>query len=279
MRHAGIALAAVPVRMILGELAFLRDLRRLGLQFLQAHHVRSLALEPLSDLGGAGPDPVHIPGGDFHAVEYRRPSPQEKGGTRDARPSFRPRLFRRVMGRYDGVPDVLLDARTRRGGAGRREIHGGADAAPHPRHPADRHPHHAGIGVLAVPASFGWCRRRADADPDGFGVRVRRAGRAARVSAGHRGDATGDDAFHTAGAVAGVGPGRGAGDALGGDSAAPGAGGDDGVGGDDPAALRPRHDGGGTVPVTRTRTWRTRAPIIDRKSTRLNSSHGYISYA
>src|SRR2546422_3650054 len=31
--------------------------------------------------------------------------------------------------------------------------------------------------------------------------------------------------------------------------------------------------------VQRGRTWRTRADVTDRKSTRLNSSHGYISYA
>ena len=72
-RHARIALTAVPARVILGELAFVRDLRRLGLQFLETHHVRSLALEPLSDLGGTRPDAVHIPGGDFHAVDYRDP--------------------------------------------------------------------------------------------------------------------------------------------------------------------------------------------------------------
>src|SRR6184192_3054740 len=65
-RHARIALTAVPVRVILGELALVRDLRRLGLQFLQTHHVRSLALQPLSDLGGTRPDAVHIPRGDFH---------------------------------------------------------------------------------------------------------------------------------------------------------------------------------------------------------------------
>src|SRR3989442_9963994 len=70
------------------------------------------------------------------------------------------------MGRHDGVPDVLLDARTRRGGAGLWEIDGGADAASHPGHPADRCPHHAGIGVLAVPAPLRWGARRADADTD-----------------------------------------------------------------------------------------------------------------
>src|SRR5881397_2526798 len=135
------------------------------------------------------------------------------------------------MGRHDGVPDVLLDARTRRGGAGLWEIHGGADAASHPGHPADRCPHHAGIGVLAVPTHLRWGVRRADADTDGSGIRVRRAGRAARLPAGNRRDATRDDPVHRAAAIVGVGLTRGARDALGRDSAAPGARGDDGVGG------------------------------------------------
>src|SRR6266566_367088 len=62
----------MPVRMILREPALLRYLRQLGLQFLQAHHVRPLALQPLPHLGRAGPDPVDIPGGDFHAWRARR---------------------------------------------------------------------------------------------------------------------------------------------------------------------------------------------------------------
>src|SRR2546421_301944 len=66
-RHARIALAAMPVRVILREPALLRDLCRLGFQFLQAHHVRPLAPQPLPHLGRAGADAVHIPGGDFHA--------------------------------------------------------------------------------------------------------------------------------------------------------------------------------------------------------------------
>src|SRR2546425_6712444 len=71
-RHARITLAAMPVRMIVREPALLRYLRQLGLQFLQAHHVRPLALQPLPHLGRAGPDPVDIPGGDFHAWRARR---------------------------------------------------------------------------------------------------------------------------------------------------------------------------------------------------------------
>src|SRR2546428_13890300 len=64
-------LAALPVRMIPREPALLRDLRQLGLQFLQAHHVRPLALQPFLHLGRAGPDAVDIPGGDFHAWRAR----------------------------------------------------------------------------------------------------------------------------------------------------------------------------------------------------------------
>src|SRR5437016_14624136 len=62
----------MPVRMIVREPALLRYLRQLGLQFLQAHHVRPLALQPLPRLGRAGPYPVDIPGGDFHAWRARR---------------------------------------------------------------------------------------------------------------------------------------------------------------------------------------------------------------
>src|SRR5438445_13040767 len=108
---------------------------------------------------------------------------ERKEVTFAARPSFLPRLLRRPMGRHDGVPDLFLDARTRRGGAGVWEIHGGADAASPPGHPADRCPHHAGIGVLAVPARLRWGARRADADPDGSGSRVRRADGPTRLPA------------------------------------------------------------------------------------------------
>src|SRR6266516_1010389 len=62
----------MPVRMILREPALLRYLRQLGLQFLQAHHVRPLALQPPPHRGSAGPDAVDTPGGDFHAWRARR---------------------------------------------------------------------------------------------------------------------------------------------------------------------------------------------------------------
>src|SRR3989441_7695912 len=126
------------------------------------------------------------------------------------------------MGRHDVVPDVLLDARPRRGGAGLWEIHGGAHAASPPGHPADRCPHYAGIGVLAVPARLRWGARRADADTDGSGIRVRRAGRATGLPAGNRRDATRDDAVHSAAAIVGVGRTRRPRGALARDSAAHG---------------------------------------------------------
>src|SRR6266567_966046 len=163
------------------------------------------------------------------------------------------------MGWHDGVPDVLPDAGARRGGAGRGETDGGADATPPPGHPADRRPDYAGIGLLVVPAALGWSGRGADAHVDGDGVRVRRSGGAARVPRGHRGDATGDDAVRDARGVAGVGVARRARQDLGGAAAAQGAGGDDGVGRDDPAAVRPRGDGGGAISVM----WRDICDIED----------------
>src|SRR5207249_5567388 len=91
-RHARIALTAVPVRVILGEPALVRDLSRLGLQFLQAHDVRSVALQPRSDLGSARPNAVHIPRGDFHASPNYLPRPLTA-------PTFRtPELFVETCG-------------------------------------------------------------------------------------------------------------------------------------------------------------------------------------
>src|SRR5918999_4802466 len=70
-RHAGVALAAVPVRMIFGELAELRNLIRFSLQLLQAHDVGLLAIQPLPELGSAGADAVDVPGSDFHTTASR----------------------------------------------------------------------------------------------------------------------------------------------------------------------------------------------------------------
>src|SRR5213594_2625826 len=86
------------------------------------------------------------------------------------------------MGRHDGVPDVLLDARTRRGGAGLWEIHGGADAASRPGHPADRCPHHAGIGGSRRQLHNAWLLFshrliRIDHHPSGIRPRTDRAQR------------------------------------------------------------------------------------------------------
>src|SRR5690349_9856430 len=77
--HARIALPAVPVRVILGEVAHLRDLCRFGLQFLQTYHVRSLALEPLPHLGRTRADAVDIPGGDFHLETFPSAFPVSPG--------------------------------------------------------------------------------------------------------------------------------------------------------------------------------------------------------
>ncbi len=66
----------------------MRPLRRLGFQFLQAHHIRALALEPRPHLGRAGPDAVDIPCGDFHLVGCASPhslSPLPPGEGHDVR--------------------------------------------------------------------------------------------------------------------------------------------------------------------------------------------------
>jgi hypothetical protein len=53
--------------MILVDLAQLRELTPLGLQLLQAHDVRPLALQPFPELGCTGAYAIDVPGGDFHA--------------------------------------------------------------------------------------------------------------------------------------------------------------------------------------------------------------------
>jgi hypothetical protein len=65
-RYARVAALAVPIRVIVGELAALGDLSGLGLDFLQADDVRLLALEPLANLALAGADAVDVPGRYLH---------------------------------------------------------------------------------------------------------------------------------------------------------------------------------------------------------------------
>jgi hypothetical protein len=70
-RNPGVAPQAVPEDVVVRKLALLRDLRRLGLQLLQAENVRPLRLQPLAELRRAGADAVDIPGGDFQ--NFRSP--------------------------------------------------------------------------------------------------------------------------------------------------------------------------------------------------------------
>ena len=65
--NAGVALEGVPVRMVLVEPALGRDLGGGCLELLEADHVRPIALQPLAQLRGAGPNAVDVPGRDFHA--------------------------------------------------------------------------------------------------------------------------------------------------------------------------------------------------------------------
>src|SRR5688572_4952577 len=71
-RDARIRLHPVPERVVTRDLALLRDLRGLGFQLLQAHHVRALPLEPLAELRLARANAVDIPSGDLHASKQDR---------------------------------------------------------------------------------------------------------------------------------------------------------------------------------------------------------------
>src|SRR5260221_42778 len=65
-RHAGVGAKPVPVRVVVLELDLLGNLRKLGLQLLQAHDVRPGALHPFAKLRLARAHAVDVPGGDFH---------------------------------------------------------------------------------------------------------------------------------------------------------------------------------------------------------------------
>jgi len=65
-RHAGVGAKPVPVRVVVLELDLLGNLRKLGLQLLQAHDVRPVALHPFAKLRLARAHAVDVPGGDFH---------------------------------------------------------------------------------------------------------------------------------------------------------------------------------------------------------------------
>src|SRR6266542_6926635 len=64
--HAGITSAAVPVRVVVGELAALGTLRRLRLDLLQADDIRLVALEPVADLRLPRANAVDVPGRNLH---------------------------------------------------------------------------------------------------------------------------------------------------------------------------------------------------------------------
>ena len=84
-RHARVGAQAVPVDVIVRELAALGDLRGLRLQLLQAHDVGPVALQPLAELRLARADAVDVPGGNFHIAanrnsdDRRRPATASKG--------------------------------------------------------------------------------------------------------------------------------------------------------------------------------------------------------
>jgi len=74
-RDPRIRLQAVPEDVVVGELALLGNLRRLGLQLLQAENVRPLLLDPFAELRRAGADPVDVPGGNLQGEARSFTSP------------------------------------------------------------------------------------------------------------------------------------------------------------------------------------------------------------
>ena len=71
-RHARVSLQRVPIHVIIFDLAFGGDLRRRGLQLLEAHDVGPIALQPLAQLSGARANAIDVPRRDFH-VRIIRP--------------------------------------------------------------------------------------------------------------------------------------------------------------------------------------------------------------
>src|SRR5262249_9486211 len=70
---AGVALLAVPVAPVAFHLAEHRgDLVGGRLDLLEAYDVGVVPLDPRSDLGFAGANPVDVPGSDLHSCERRR---------------------------------------------------------------------------------------------------------------------------------------------------------------------------------------------------------------
>src|SRR4051812_32027159 len=66
-RHAGVRPQPVPVDVVVRVRAGGGHLPRLRFQLLQAHHIGSVALQPLAELRRARADAVHVPGGDLHS--------------------------------------------------------------------------------------------------------------------------------------------------------------------------------------------------------------------
>ena len=67
-RDARIAAAAVPERVVVGELAALRHLIGTGLDLLQAHDVGAVARKPVAELRFPRADSVDVPGSDLHGM-------------------------------------------------------------------------------------------------------------------------------------------------------------------------------------------------------------------
>ena len=65
-RHARVRAQAVPVDVVVVEVAARGNLRDFGFEFLQAHDVGLVAVHPFAELGFARANAIDVPGGDFH---------------------------------------------------------------------------------------------------------------------------------------------------------------------------------------------------------------------
>src|SRR5688572_25384250 len=79
-RNARVALKAVPIRVIVRQLALRWNLGRFGPQFLKAQDVGAVALDPFAELCRAGTNSVHVPCSDSHI--YSRFSLHTKDSSR-----------------------------------------------------------------------------------------------------------------------------------------------------------------------------------------------------
>src|SRR5256712_6130696 len=158
----------MPVVVIVRDATLGGDLRRGGLQLLQADDVGPIALQPLAQLRGAGANAVHVPGRDFHVGMI---SPL----TRRGRPRTIPISYETIWlcSRRDLCRPRRPDAPSDPGAVGGRRSDG---------HGAGRAVRHEPAGDLQAPQGSG-ARRLDHPGPGGAAPAPQ-----ARAAAARRGD-------------------------------------------------------------------------------------------